>query len=244
MNTLIIGGTSGIAQSVARLAVARGDRVFLAGRNMEKLAIVARDLETRSGQPAGFATADFLQAASIERLLAEAAQFLGKLDAVLIAHGVLPDQAECELSWDAGAQALEVNFISPALIAAAAARVLSLQKHGALVVIGSVAGDRGRKSNFYYGAAKGGLERFVQGLRAQLLGDGVRVILIKPGMVDTPMTAHLRKGPLFAQPEAVARTILRSFSSGPETVYTPWIWWGIMAVIRAIPERIFKKLSL
>jgi short-subunit dehydrogenase len=244
MNLLIFGATSGIAQAVARLAAARGDKLFLVGRDRERLAVVAQDLEVRSGPGVGRATANFLDVASIEQVLDEAGRFLGTLDVVLVAHGVLPDEAACEQNWTTGETSFQVNLISPALIAEAAGRVLARQKKGALVVIGSVAGDRGRRSNYYYGAAKGGLERFVQGLRGHLQADGIRVVLIKPGMVDTPMTAHLRKGPLFAQPETVARRIVKSFTDGPETVYTPWIWWVIMGIIRAIPERIFKKMSI
>ncbi|MGA2052909.1 MAG: SDR family oxidoreductase [Opitutales bacterium] len=244
MNLLIFGATSAIAQAVARLAAERGDKLFLVGRDREKLGVVARDLEARTGSKAGLATADFFESESIEKVLEEAGRFLGALDVVLVAHGVLPDEAACEQSWAAGEASFQVNLVSPALIAAAAGRVLARQKRGTLAVIGSVAGDRGRRSNYYYGAAKGGLERFVQGLRAQLQAEGVRVVLIKPGMVDTPMTAHLRKGPLFAQPETVARRIMKSFTNGPETVYTPWIWRIIMGIIQAIPERIFKKMSI
>jgi len=240
---LIFGGTSAIALAVARLAAARGDKVFLVGRDAEKLAIVARDLETRSGQSVGYARADFLSAESVEAVLERAERFLSRIDVVLIAHGMLPDAAVEAPPWAQIEECLRVNFLSPVLIAEAAVRVLSRQRSGALVIIGSVAGDRGRRRNLHYGAAKGGLERYAQGLRARLHDTGVRVVLIKPGMVDTPMTAHLPKGRLFAQPETVARRIVQSFTSGPETVYTPWIWRIIMGIIKVIPEPIFKKMT-
>jgi short-subunit dehydrogenase len=241
---LIFGGTSAIAQAVARLAAARGDRIFLVGRDAEKLAIVARDLETRSGQAVGAASADFLSPTSVEAVLDQAGKFLGRIDVVLIAHGMMIDPAAVTPSWGQIEECLRVNFLSPVLIAEAAARIFTRQGGGTLAIIGSVAGDRGRRTILHYGAAKGGLERYAQGLRGRLQGTGVRVVLIKPGMVDTPMTAHLRKGLLFAQPETVARRILKSFTSGPETVYTPWIWRIIMGIIKVIPESIFKKLTI
>jgi short-subunit dehydrogenase len=244
MNLLIFGATSAIAQAVARQAVANEARVFLVGREAAKLTVLAADLKTRSGQKAGFACADFLAEQSVQAALQAAAKFMGRLDVVLIAHGMLPDQKMCEENWPLGEENFKVNLLSPAMIAAMSAQFLAQQGGGSLVVIGSVAGDRGRKGIYYYGAAKGGLERFVQGLRGRMYGTGVRVVLVKPGMVDTPMTAHLRKGPLFARPETIARCILRRATSGGETVYAPSIWWFIMAIIRSIPESIFKKLSI
>jgi len=241
---LIFGGTSAIAQAVARLAAARGDKIFLVGRDLEKLAIVARDLEARSGRTVGVTSADFLSADSVEAVLGQAGKFLGRIDVVLIAHGMMIDPTVPAPSWAQIEECLRVNFLSPVLIAEAAARVFSRQGGGTLAIIGSVAGDRGRRTILHYGAAKGGLERYAQGLRGRLRDTGVRVVLIKPGMVDTPMTAHLRKGLLFAQPETVARRILKSFTSGPETVYTPWIWCIIMGIIKVIPESIFKKLTI
>ena len=241
---LIFGGTSAIAQAVARLAAARGDRIFLAGRDADKLAIVARDLETRSGQPAGVMGADFLSADSVEKVFEQAEKFLGRIDVVLIAHGMMLDPAVALPTWPQIEECLRVNFLSPVMIAEAATRIFSQQNSGSLVIIGSVAGDRGRRSILYYGAAKGGLERYVQGLRGRLHDKHIRVVLIKPGMVDTPMTAHLKKGPLFAKPETVARRIVKSFTGGPETVYTPWIWRIIMSIIKIIPEKIFKKMSI
>jgi len=244
MSLLIFGATSAIAQAVARLAAARGDKIFLVGRDQGKLAILAKDLETRSGQAAGFAVVSFLEKSSVDAILESASKFLGRIDLVLIAHGLLPDQALCVENWTEAEANFQVNLLSPAMIAEASAHLLAKQGRGTLLVIGSVAGDRGRKSNYYYGAAKGGLERVVQGLRARMHAFGVRVVLIKPGFVDTPMTAHLRKGLLFAQPETVAKIILRRAQSGGETVYAPWFWYGIMTIIKFIPERIFKKLSI
>jgi decaprenylphospho-beta-D-erythro-pentofuranosid-2-ulose 2-reductase len=244
VNIVIFGATSGIAQAVARLAAARGDKFCLVGRNSEKLAIVGRDLEARGAQAVRSVKADLLSQESVEKALGMGVEFLERLDVVLIAHGLLPDQVACENRPELVEECLRINFLSPVMIADAAIKVLSKLGQGALVVIGSVAGDRGRKSLYYYSAAKGGLERYVQGLRGRLHSTGIRVVLIKPGIVDTPMTAHLRKGLLMAQPETVARRIVRSFTQGPETVYTPGIWRLIMTVIKSIPEGIFKKLPL
>jgi len=118
------------------------------------------------------------------------------------------------------------------------------QRHGTLAVIGSVAGDRGRQSNYVYGTAKGALAIFLQGLRNRLHPAGVRVLTVKPGFVDTPMTASFKKGPLWAAPEAVAAAIVAAVERGRDVIYTPWFWWGIMTLIKLVPERVFKKLKL
>jgi short-subunit dehydrogenase len=136
------------------------------------------------------------------------------------------------------------NAISYMALMTRLANVFEAQKWGCLAVISSVAGDRGRGSNYVYGAAKGAVSLFAQGLRNRLSKSGVVVVTIKPGFVDTPMTAHLKKNPLFAKPAPVGRRIYTAMLRGESVVYVPWFWWWIMLIIRNIPEAIFKKLSL
>ena len=162
----------------------------------------------------------------------------------LIAHGTLPDQAECEASAALTRQALQVNALSVIELLTELANRLQAQGSGTLAVISSVAGDRGRKSNYVYGAAKGMVSIFLQGLRNRLHSHGVRVITIKPGFVDTPMTESFDKGVLWARPDRVARDIVSAIDKGRDVVYTPWFWRYILWVIRGIPEGVFKRLGL
>lgn len=141
-------------------------------------------------------------------------------------------------------EAIGVNFVSAASLLSHLANLMEKRRGGTIAVISSVAGDRGRQSNYVYGAAKAGLSAFASGLRNRLQKSGVSVVTIKPGFVDTPMTAHVKKGPLFATPEAVARGIVKAIDRRKDVVYVPGFWRPIMWLIRSIPERIFKRLSL
>ena len=175
----------------------------------------------------------------------EAAEIaLGGLDVALIAHGSLPDQKACEASVDLTLQEINTNALSVIALATLIAQGFEKQGRGTLAVISSVAGDRGRRSNYVYGAAKGMVSLFMQGLRNRLTRKGVQVLTIKPGFVDTPMTATFPKGALWAKPDAIARGIVRAVERGADEVYLPGFWRLIMLIIRHIPERVFKKLSL
>ena len=169
---------------------------------------------------------------------------LGGIDGVLMAHGVLGDQQEAEKSWLAASKILHTNFVGPASLLTHVANLLEEKRAGTIVVISSVAGDRGRQSNYVYGASKGGLTTWLQGLRNRLAPKGVRVLTVKPGFVDSPMTAHLPKNALFAKPEAIASGIMRAVAMKRNVVYLPFIWWPIMTVVRAVPEFLFKRLKL
>lgn len=243
---VLIGATSAIAQHCARLWVAEGAaRLTLVGRDAQRLAAVAEDLRVRSpASQVGVRTCDFLDPSGIAEL-AEACFEEGPVDVVLVAHGALIDQADSSERLDACLASLQVNGVSPALFAEAFAGRMARAGQGTLAVIGSVAGDRGRQSNYTYGAAKGLVERYAQGLQHRFARTGVRVVLVKPGPTDTPMTAALKQaGRRLAPVDAVARDIVRGIEAGRRVVYTPGIWRLIMWVVRLVPTALFHRTSL
>jgi len=243
---VVFGGTSAIAEHCLRLWAARGPTsIELLGRDLEKLERIAADLRTRSDDAAvSCRLVDHLDVASIERALAHGIVQSGPPDLVMIAQGVLPDQHRCERNRLEARRALMVNGVSPALCAEAACEQLLAAGRGTLVVIGSVAGDRGRRSNYIYGAAKGMLERYCEGLQHRLAGTAVRVLLVKPGPTATPMTVGLKgmRGKL-APVLDVARDIVVGVDGGMPVIYAPGRWRWIMAAIRALPRWIFHRLN-
>lgn len=241
---LIIGATSAIAEAVARRYAQRGDALYLLARNGERLDALLRDLKIRGAASSTGARFDAGDYASHAAAIAQAVAALGGLDAVLIAHGTLPDQRACQADPALALSEIGTNALSVISLLTTLANHCEAQRHGTIAVIGSVAGERGRQSNYVYGSAKGMLAIFLQGLRNRLHKSGVKVVTIKPGFVDTPMTATFPKGPLWATPEQVAQAIVKAMDRGSAVLYTPFFWRGIMAIIRAIPEAIFKKLSL
>ena len=244
-NILIIGATSAIAEATARRFAATGARFYLVGRHAERLAAIVRDLEIRSGQSVASERLDLDQLDEHPALLERAEQALGGIDVVLIAHGTLPDQHACQQSVTATLAAIHTNALSVISLATLLADRFEQRGRGVLIAMSSVAGDRGRQSNYVYGAAKGMVSLFLQGLRNRLSGRGVQVITIKPGFVDTPMTAAFeKKGLLWAQPDQIAQGIVAAVERGRDEVYLPWFWRWIMLVIRHIPERLFKRLKL
>ncbi len=241
---LIIGATSAIAAETARFFAAAGDDLFLVGRNPQKTAAVTNDLQVRGANRVEYRLQDLADTAQHANLLAAAIEWLGGLDIVLIAHGTLGNQKACQAGYDLTEKELTTNFLSVVSLLTPLANHFEQQQRGAIAVISSVAGDRGRQSNYVYGAAKAGVSAFLQGLRNRLAKSGVAVITIKPGFVDTPMTAGIEKGRLFVGPEVVAKGIYQAIETGQDVVYLPWFWGGIMTVIKHIPESIFKRLSL
>lgn len=242
--TVIFGATSAIAVEVARLFAGQQHELVLVARHAEKLQAVADDLTARGAARVETIVSDLSGWEKHEALLQEVAERVPDYHQVLIAHGVLSDQAACERSVSETMKQLDINFLSVVSLVTHIANRFESQKRGVIAVISSVAGDRGRKSNYVYGTAKAGVSAFLQGVRNRLHGSGVRVVTIKPGFVATPMTAHLTQGPLFASPDKVAKDIERSITSRGDVVYTPWFWRFIMVIIRLIPEPIFKRLSL
>ncbi len=243
-NVLVIGATSAIAHAVARHFAAAGDNLFLVGRNPEKLNAVADDLRVHGAAQVQTFQLDVNDWDRHEEMLAAATTAFGPIDVAILAHGVLPDQKTCEQDVYEMLRAFQTNALSTMALLTRIANDFEARGRGTIVVISSVAGDRGRQSNYVYGASKAAVTVFSQGLRNRLARRGVHVITVKPGMVDTPMTAHMRKGPLFASPERVGRDIYQAILKGKDVVYTPWYWRLIMGVIVHIPERLFKYMRL
>jgi decaprenylphospho-beta-D-erythro-pentofuranosid-2-ulose 2-reductase len=243
-NILVIGATSAIAEATARLWAEEGAQLYLVARNADKLSLVARDLETRGARVAH----SLLDVGEFDRhapIIEAAFDAMTRIDVVLIAHGDLPDQSECESSAEAALQALQTNAASFVSLVTLIANRMKMQRSGLIAVIGSVAGDRGRKSNYVYGSSKALVAVFSEGLADRLNAFGVRVVTIKPGLVDTPMTASFRKGLLWARPESVAAGIhARIASARSGTYYVPRFWWPIMIVIRCLPGGIVRWLNI
>jgi short-subunit dehydrogenase len=242
---IIIGATSAIAQHCVRQWVLTPSNALLVGRDAGKLEQVAQDLRVRSPESEiDTAVVDFLDADAIETLITRYADS-GSIDIALIAHGSLPEQGLCQDDLASCRHALELNAISPALFMEAIARCMERADSGRLAVIGSVAGDRGRKSNYIYGAAKGLLDRYTQGLQHRFARSGVSVSLVKPGPTDTPMTAKLvDSGPNLARVEDVAASIVKGVNRRKPVIYAPGKWHFIMLVIRHLPRFIFNRLDI
>jgi decaprenylphospho-beta-D-erythro-pentofuranosid-2-ulose 2-reductase len=241
---LVLGATSGIAEACCRMWAERGDSLFLVARNGDRLAAVAADMRTRGAAHVGSAVADLDDTAAHPEMLAHAINSLAGMDVAFLAHGVLGDQGDAERSFPAAEQILHTNIDSPVSLLTWLGNYCAQRHSGTLAVLSSVAGERGRKSNYVYGASKAGLSVFVDGLRNRLDREGVRVMTIKPGPVRTSMTQAMKGSAKFADVEVVAKTLVKVIDKGADVVYVPGIWRIIMAVIRAIPERVFKKLDL
>lgn len=242
-NALIFGATSAIASETAKLLSAQNYKIVLAARSEDKVNSVIKSLQTEHNNPyLYYINFNALDYSSHKNSIAEAIEKLGVLDLVIVAHGTLPDFKNAS-STDVR-KSFEENALSVFSICESAAEYFESISNGTLVVISSVAGDRGRQSNYIYGAAKGAVSIYLQGLRNRLFKSNVKVITIKPGFVDTPMTAHLPKNFLFANPKDIALGILNAIENGKDIVYLPFFWKYIMCVIKSIPESIFKRLSL
>jgi decaprenylphospho-beta-D-erythro-pentofuranosid-2-ulose 2-reductase len=241
---LVLGATSSIAIATMRRLVSANTHFMLVARNSNRLTAMAQDLLTRGAMAVDTWVMDLDDTATHAEMLASAAERLGRIDLALIAHGVLGDQEAAEANFDAAAAILHTNFISAVSLLTWLGNYCQAQRGGTLAVISSVAGDRGRKSNYVYGASKGGLNIFLDGLRNRIDRDGVQVLTIKPGFVATPMTAHVPKNALFATPDQVARGILKAVERRRDVVYVPWFWRGIMTLVCAIPGSRFKKMNM
>jgi decaprenylphospho-beta-D-erythro-pentofuranosid-2-ulose 2-reductase len=247
-NVVIFGATSAIAEATARLWASRKYSMFLIGRNEHKLGAVRDDLRARAAGPdqrIEIRAADLTDFSQHKALIEAADRALGGIDIALIAHGSLPEQAECEKSVQQMLAEITTNGLSVVSLLTLLANYFEQRGRGTIVAISSVAGDRGRQSNYVYGSAKGMVSLFMQGLRNRLAPKGISVVTIKPGFVDTPMTAAFTKsGPLWSTPARVAQGIVKAVDKRRDVAYVPGFWRLIMLVICHIPERLFKRLKL
>jgi decaprenylphospho-beta-D-erythro-pentofuranosid-2-ulose 2-reductase len=242
---IVLGATSAIARAFARAAARGGADVLLAARDLDDARATAADIALRTGQRCEAVKFDAGDTGTHAELVAWAQEFAaGAPLSVFLAFGAMPEQAAIDAEPALIGPTVATNFTNAAGILHRFAPVLEAQGSGAVVALGSVAGDRGRLKNYVYGAAKAGLHAYLQGLRARLFRKGVHVVTLKPGFVDTAMTWGLPGMFLVAPPEAIAAAALAAAAKKRDIVYAPLFWWGIMTIIRHIPERIFKKLNI
>lgn len=239
---LILGAKSDIARALAHHYAQAGHQLLLAVRKAERLESEVSDLKIRYGaevQALEFDAKDYASHAAFCEGLSP------QPDIVIVVFGLLTEQADADADWQKARAMLEVNYVGAASILHPIANAMEARGSGTIVGISSVAGDRGRASNYHYGSAKAGFTALLSGLRNRLAKKGVHVLTVKPGFVDTAMTAAMdTPAPLTAQPEQVARDIAQAVKKQKNTLYTKWMWRYIMLIIRNIPEAIFKKLSL
>lgn len=241
---LVIGATSKIGEAMARLFAAEKASFLLVARDEKKLQSVKNDLTARGAKKVETLILDLLDFAKHKCILPAAIKELQSIDIVLVSHGLLGDHKQCQDSFAQAETVLKTNFLSTVSILTDIANYFEKKRAGTIAVISSIAGDRGRRSNYIYGASKGGLSIFLEGLWHRLVTKRVHVVNIKPGFVDTPMTANFKKGPLFSTPESVAKKAYKAIKDKKPVVYTPFFWFPIMTIIRLIPNIIFKRLNL
>lgn len=235
----IFGATSAIAADVARVYAGRGARLYLVGRNAEKLAALAREL---GASVAGSASQDFDDTAAAEGCVRGALEALGGLDLALIAHGLIGDQQQSEAQLAEAERIARTNYLSVMALLIPLANQLELQRHGRLAVLSTVAAERGRPRNYTYAAAKSALNVYLQGVRSRLYKAGVGVTTIKLGPVDTPMTTTHKKNLLFSRSENVGKDIVAVIDRGASQAYVPGYWRFIMFAVRNLPEPLFQRI--
>ena len=244
-NILIIGATSTIAEATARLYAKQGAKLHLLARNLSKLERIAADLKIRGASSVTFSRFEGNKIEKHREVIENAINILGTMDIVLIAYGTLGNQKASEASAEIAIQEFQTNALSIISVLTILANVMEKQKKGILAVISSVAGDRGRPSNYVYGTAKAAVTAFCQGLSARLYKSGVHVLIIKPGMVDTPMTTEMAMPAiLVAKPEQVAIDIVKAIEKRNDVLYTPWFWKYVMIGIIHLPNSFFNKTNL
>ena len=242
---LIIGATSAIAESTARRYAKEGASLYLLARNEERLVSLTADLKIRGASSVTYALLDVNDRSRHEAVIKEVVKTLGTIDVALVAHGTLGDQKACEDDVERALLEFETNAVSTMALLTRLANLFEKQHGGTIAVISSVAGDRGRASNYVYGTAKAAVTTFCEGLQARMFPSGVHLLIIKPGMVATPMTEGLSMPAfLVAEPDQIAADIIRAIEKKTDTLYTPWFWKYIMAGIIHVPSALFKKLNL
>lgn len=239
---LILGASSDIAKATARQYAKKGYTVLLAGRSAETLEAFSKDLTIRYKIVAKFVAFD---AADISSHAAFYQRLDPVPDIVVCAFGYLGDQDTAQQQWEESNRIIQANYTGAVSILNIVANQMETRKAGVIVGISSVAGERGRQSNYIYGSAKAGFTAYLSGLRNRLVRSGVHVVTVKPGFVDTKMTSGLKlPAPLTARPEQVATKIVRAAERKTNVIYVLWMWRWIMLIIKSIPEGIFKKLKL
>ncbi len=243
---LLLGATSGIARAAAAEFARHGHGLVLAARDAEEAAATAADLALRFGVPADAVPLDALDFAAHEAALERCWAAAGPegVEGVVLFVGYLGDPVAARGDAEEARRILDTNFTACAALLNGVANRMERRGSGWIAALSSVAGDRGRQSNYLYGAAKAGLTVYLQGLRNRLFHAGVRVVTVKPGFVDTGMTYGKPGMFLVASPDAVARGLYRAATRSGGTVYLPWFWRPVMWIIRAVPEPVFKRLRL
>lgn len=243
MNVVFLGSTKGMGRSLSRLFAKRGDRLFLVGRDVADLEKTAADLGADGTPPAGVARCDLSRVDTFEPALAAAERALGRIDTVVVTAGTFATQDELEADPALCEQVLTIDFAHTILFCEAARRALQRGGGGTLCVFSSVAGERGRKPVVLYGAAKAGLTRYLEGLDHRYRKEGLKVVTVKPGFVRTGMTQNLKAPPFAGEPDDVARRVLGAIDRGDPVVYAPFAWGPIMAVIRALPRFVMRRVG-
>ena len=241
---LILGATSGIAQAYINLVAERFENIVLVARSKEKLESLADHVRTIADARVDTLVSDLSDISEHKGMLGSVLDTMGGIDCILISYGELTDQSLCLSDPAYALEQFNLNGTSTISLSMGIANQLAVQGGGTLAVIGSVAGDRGRRSNYCYGAAKSAVDSFLAGLRSEMQQHKVHVLTIKPGFVDTPMTSSFKKGALWASADKVATDIDNAIVKRKNVLYTPWFWRYIMLIIKCIPEFIFKKLPL
>ena len=241
---LILGAKSAIGQSLAKRLAIEGYDLVLAARNTEDLLPFVSDLQIRYSSESFLIDFDALNTDELSSFPKRVEQLSGPINLAILVYGYLGNQNEGEKTTKEMLKILNTNFTSAALILGHLANYFEEKGKGGIIGISSVAGDRGRKSNYLYGASKGALTILLQGLRSRLQSKDVHVLTVKPGFVDTPMTKGIKGLFLVAHPDRVAIDILKAYFKKQDVIYTPWFWKWILLIIRLIPEKIFKRLSL
>ena len=238
---LVIGATSTIAEHCARIWASRGDELYLVARNKERIVSIAADLKVRGATQVTTYCKDINDMDWHGPLLNSVESAMSGLDIDLIAHGTLSNQKSCEQSVEETISEIQTNALSTISLLTIIANHFEAKKEGAICVISSVAGDRGRASNYVYGSAKAMINAFTSGLRQRLCKSNVDVVTIKLGFVDSPMTTSFKKGLLWVKPYTAAKKIIVAVDARKSEVYVPAFWFVIMILIKAVPSAVFKK---
>lgn len=243
-SVLLVGATSSIARALASEMAQEGISLHLAARDELELQRIAQDLTIRYQINVSLSVFDAENYIQHSQLIDEVIENLGSFDGAILSLGELGNQQEAENDFDKAQRIIHSNYTGAASVLTHIANHLEKQHEGFIVGISSVAGDRGRQSNYIYGSAKGGLSLFLQGLRNRLVKSNVHVMTVKPGFVDTKMTFGMSGLFLVASPQDIAKGIIKALEKKKNIVYLPFFWWGIMTIIKFIPESIFKKMKL